>query len=141
LVKNSLVKKEVLDGALSWRNSQFFYRQSSSRSLRKFHAVAVNRHSSMRNWLFGLPVRILCEQFPWCQWKWWACSWLSFSSVSSFSVTVSLDFPCMAHAFFPKCLSNHFQGLRSTSSEICTKFDAVPMSDPLRNRIRLDTEL
>jgi hypothetical protein len=27
-----------------------------------FHVVAVKRHSSMRNWLFGLPGRILSEQ-------------------------------------------------------------------------------
>jgi hypothetical protein len=26
-----------------------------------FYAVAVKRHSSMRNWLFGLPGRILCD--------------------------------------------------------------------------------
>jgi hypothetical protein len=26
------------------------------------HAVAIKRHSSMQNWLFGLPGRILCEQ-------------------------------------------------------------------------------
>jgi hypothetical protein len=49
---------------------------------------------------------------------------------------VSLKFPCTAHAFFLKRLSNHCQGLRSTFSEICTKFDAVPLSDPSRNRIR-----
>jgi hypothetical protein len=27
-----------------------------------FHTVAIKRNSSMRSWLFGLPVRILCEQ-------------------------------------------------------------------------------
>jgi hypothetical protein len=31
----------------------------------------------------------------------------------------------MAHAFFPKCLSNHCQGLCQTFSEICTTFDAA----------------
>jgi hypothetical protein len=36
----------------------------------------------------------------------------------------------MAHAFFPERLSNHCQGLRLTFSNICTKFDAVPLSDP-----------
>jgi hypothetical protein len=39
-----------------------------------FHAVAVKRHSSIRNWLFGLPGGILCEQSPWCQRKRWACT-------------------------------------------------------------------
>jgi hypothetical protein len=35
---------------------------------------------------------------------------------------VSLDFPCIAYAFFPKRLSNYCQGLCPTFSEICTKF-------------------
>jgi hypothetical protein len=34
--KNSLMTKEVWDDALSWRNGQFFRRQSSGRSLRTF---------------------------------------------------------------------------------------------------------
>jgi hypothetical protein len=40
-----------------------------------------------------------------------------------------LDFQCMANAFFRKCLSDHCQGLHRTFSKICTKFDAVPLSD------------
>jgi hypothetical protein len=60
------------------------------------------------------------------------------SQIFCFSVSVSLDFPCAAHAFFPERLSNHCLGLRCTSSEFCTKFDAVPLSDPSRNRIRPD---
>jgi hypothetical protein len=36
-----------------------------------FHAVAVKCHSSMWNWLFGLPGRILYGQSPWCQRKLW----------------------------------------------------------------------
>jgi hypothetical protein len=47
---------------------------------------------------------------------------------------------CTAHAFFPKRLSNHCHGLSHTFSKICT-FDAVPLSDPLRNGIRLDTRI
>jgi hypothetical protein len=47
----------------------------------------------------------------------------------TFSVSVSLDFPCTAHAFFPESLSNHCQDLHRTYPEICTKFDAVPLSD------------
>jgi hypothetical protein len=34
-----------------------------------FQAVAVKHHSSMWNWLFGLPGRILCEQSILCQIK------------------------------------------------------------------------
>jgi hypothetical protein len=36
LVKNSLMKKNVWNGTLSWCYSQFFCRQSSERSLRTF---------------------------------------------------------------------------------------------------------
>jgi hypothetical protein len=54
---------------------------------------------------------------------------------NTFSVSVSLGFPCMAHASFPECFSIHCQGLCRTFSEICTKFDAVPLLDPTWNRI------
>jgi hypothetical protein len=46
----------------------------------------------MRNWLFGLQGRIIYDQFPWCQRKWWTCSWLCSSPVSPSSVSVNLDF-------------------------------------------------
>jgi hypothetical protein len=49
--------------------------------------------------------------------------------------------PCTAHAFSPERLTNHCQGFRCTFTEICTTFVAVPLSDPLRKRIRQDTEL
>jgi hypothetical protein len=49
-----------------------------------FLAVAVEGQGSMRNWLFGLPKLIICEQFPWCQRKCWACSWLFPSPVLRF---------------------------------------------------------
>jgi hypothetical protein len=52
-----------------------------------------------------------------------------------FSVLVTLDFPCTAHAFFSEFLSNHCHG-RSTFSETCTKSDAVPLSDPSWNHNR-----
>jgi hypothetical protein len=70
LVKNFLVKKEVWDCALSWRNSQFFCHQSLGRILCTSSCSSVKRHSNMGNWLFGLPWRILCEQSPWCQRRW-----------------------------------------------------------------------
>jgi hypothetical protein len=57
-----------------------------------------------------------------------------------FSVSVSLDFPCTTHAFFPNaCLI--IAGVSITVSEICTKFDAVPLSDLSQNHIRPDTQL
>jgi hypothetical protein len=37
--------------------------------------------------------------------------------------------------------SNHCQGLRQTFSKICTKSDAVPLSDPSWNCIKPDTRL
>jgi hypothetical protein len=43
--------------------------------------------------------------------------------------------------FLPVRLSDHRQGLRYTLSDICTKFDAVPLSDTSRNRIKPDTRL
>jgi hypothetical protein len=45
-----------------------------------------------------------------------------------FSVSVSFDSPCEAHAFFPERLS--CQGFHHTFFEIDTKFDAVPLLDP-----------
>jgi hypothetical protein len=36
--------------------------------------------------------------------------WLCSSLVSHFSASVSLDFPCTPHAFFPELLSNYCQG-------------------------------
>jgi hypothetical protein len=104
----------------------------------RFHAVAVKRHGSMRNWVFGLPGRILCEQSSWCQRKLRKCSWLC---TSPFPVSVNLDFPCTARAFFPERLTNHCQGVRHTLFEIYTKCDAQLLSDPSRNRVRPDTRL
>jgi hypothetical protein len=61
--------------------------------------------------------------------------------LSPFLVSVSLDVPRTPHAFFLERLSNHCQGLCRTFSEICTKFDAVPLSNPSRNRIGPDIRL
>jgi hypothetical protein len=102
-----------------------------------FNAVAVKHHSSIWNWLFGLPGRVLYEQSPWCERKRWACSWLFSSPVSSFSVSVSLEIPfkhlCTAHVFFPQHLSNHCQKLHCIFSDLhkiwCTL--TVPLSDPI----------
>jgi hypothetical protein len=51
-----------------------------------FHAITIKRHSSMCNWLFGLPGWIFCERSPWCQRKLWPCPWLYSSPVLPFSV-------------------------------------------------------
>jgi hypothetical protein len=118
-----------------------FVAKGQSENFAYVHTIAVKRNSGMRNWLFGLPGRTLCEQYPLRHRKWWACSWLCSSPVSLFSVSVSSDFPCTANAFFPGRLSNHCQRLRRTPYEICTKFDAVSLSDPSRNHISPDTRL
>jgi hypothetical protein len=55
------------------------------------HAV-IKHHSSMWNWLFGLPGWILCEQSSGCQRKRWACSWFCSSAVSLFSVLMNWIF-------------------------------------------------
>jgi hypothetical protein len=138
LVRNSLVKNKCETVRCRDATASSIAVKDRSEVFAHFHKVAVKRHNSMRNWLFGLPGRILCEQSPWCQRKWWSCSWLCSSPVSPFSVSVSLDFPCTAHAFF---LSNHCQCVRFNFHEIYTKFDAIPLSDPSRNRIMLDTRL
>jgi hypothetical protein len=58
-----------------------------------------NVHSRMRNWLFGLPGRILYEQFHWCQRSEHVIDFALHLS-RFFSVSVRLNFPCTAHAFF-----------------------------------------
>jgi hypothetical protein len=57
------------------------------KAFKHFHAVAVKRHSSKRNWLFGLPEQIICKQSSYCQRKLWACSWVCSSPVSPSSVS------------------------------------------------------
>jgi hypothetical protein len=56
-----------------------------------FHAVAVKRHSNMRNWVIGLSGRIVSELSLLCQIKWWVFSWLYSSLVPRFSVSVSMS--------------------------------------------------
>jgi hypothetical protein len=102
-----------------------------------FHSSAVKHHGIMQNWLFFLPGRFICEQSSWRQIKWWACSCLCFSPLSSFSVFVCFDFPCTAHAFFPERLSNYFPVPPFHFFRDLLKSDAVPLSD----RIRSDTGL
>jgi hypothetical protein len=48
-----MMQQPVIFGAKVW-----------SEVFAHFHAVAVKHHGSVRNWLFGLPGKILCEQFP-----------------------------------------------------------------------------
>jgi hypothetical protein len=100
LVKNSLVKKEVWESALSWRNSQFFRPQSSGRCR---HTYSRSRRKTSQEYVkltVWSPRSNCFEQSPWCHRKFWACSWLYSSLASPFSISVSLGFPSTAHVFF-----------------------------------------
>jgi hypothetical protein len=90
-ISNFLVKKEVWDGVLSWCNSEFFVAKFWGEVFVNFHGASAKCHSSMQNWLFGLPGTILYEQSPWCQRK-WACSRRCSSSLSPCLVSVNLVF-------------------------------------------------
>jgi hypothetical protein len=91
-VKSSLVKKDMWDSALSDATASSSVTKLWGKVFANFHAVTVQCHSSMWNWLFGLQGQILCKQSPWCQRKWWACPSLCSSSVLHFYVSVSPDF-------------------------------------------------
>jgi hypothetical protein len=140
LVKNSLVKNEVWDGALSWCYSQFFCRQSSGWSRSTFSR---NRRRTLQECakLTIRPARKCSLRAISLMPKKMISMLTTFHMSRLFSVSVSLDFQCTAHAFFPECLSNQCQGLRRNFPEIFTKSDAVPLSDPSRNPIRPDTRL
>jgi hypothetical protein len=135
LVKYSLAKRKCEMVHCCGATTSSFVDKVWGEVFAHFHVVAIEHHNIMRNWLFGLPGRILCEQSPWCQRQWCACFSLCTSLASLFSVLVSLDFPCTTYAFFPKRLFNHCQGLRCSSSEICTTFYAFPLLDSSRNHI------
>jgi hypothetical protein len=49
--------------------------------------------------------------------------------------------PEYGSCFFPKRLSNYYQGLYGNSSYICAKFDAHSLPNPYRNHIRPSTRL
>jgi hypothetical protein len=98
LAKNSLVKKEMWDGALSWCNSQFSRCQSSGRSLRTFlrsYRKTSQYYAKLAVW----PART--------SWGW---SWLCSSPIWSFSVCpepgISFEHPYTSHTSFPERLSN-----------------------------------
>jgi hypothetical protein len=95
---------------------------------------AVKCYSGTRNWLFRLSRRIHFEQLAWCQRKWRALIFicLAFFGLCEFGLSV------YGSCFFLERFSNHGQGHRQTSSEICTTFDAVSLSGPSWNRIRPD---
>jgi hypothetical protein len=76
--------------------------------------------------------------------KWWAspCFALHLSHLfcSWWICTYPFKHPCMAHSFFPKHLSIHYEGSHNIFSKICSKCHAH-LSDPLWYRIRSVTRL
>jgi hypothetical protein len=48
----------------------------------------------------------------------------------SFNLDMSFKNPSTAQTFLPERLSNHCPGLRTSFSEICKQFYAIPLSDP-----------
>jgi hypothetical protein len=84
LVKNILMKRKCETVRCRDATASSSVSKVRGEVFAHFHAIAVKRYSSTRNWLFGMPGRILYEQFPWCQRKWWACSFVCFSPVTLF---------------------------------------------------------
>jgi hypothetical protein len=141
LVKYSLVKKD----ALSWCNSQFFVAKFRGEVIAHCKAVAVKRHSSMRNWLFGLPGWIFCEQSAWCERKLWACidfafTWLAFIGLGEFGIFHSNTPVRLMLSYLNTCIV-----IPRVSVSLYPRFAQNLMhnspSDPSRNCIRPDTRL
>jgi hypothetical protein len=95
----------------------------------------------MRNWLFGILGQILCEQFLWCQRKWWACSWICSSPHSPLSVSVDLDFLCTSHAFSPNACLVSARVSVALVPRFAHNLMLFILSDPSRSRLRPDTRL
>jgi hypothetical protein len=95
-----------------------FVTKIRSEILTHFHAVVTECHSSMRNWLFGLLGRILCEQSPWCQRK-RTCSRLCSSSVSPFLGLGESGLSVYGSCFLPQTL---VESLPGSSSKFFPRF-------------------
>jgi hypothetical protein len=61
LVTNSLVKRKCETVHCDDATASSFVTKVQGEDFTHFHTVTVKRHSSMQNWLFGLPGQILCE--------------------------------------------------------------------------------
>jgi hypothetical protein len=101
-----------------------------------FHAVAFKRHIRLRNWLLGLPERILFFNNPFTLNKIMSMLLTLLFTCLTFAVSLRSDFLCTAHAYL-----NYAMVSVVLFSEICTKLYAVPLSEASRNRIRPDTRL
>lgn len=130
-----LVKKGVWENALSWYNSKFPCRQTSGRNI---HSFSRNRRKILQQYqeLTVCPAsRNSSEQSLWCI--------ANDKHALDFSLHLSRQFRCWwfrkcpfehpytAQDFFSERFSNHCQPLYRTFSEICAKFEAHSLSDPL----------
>jgi hypothetical protein len=97
--------------------------------LANFYAVAVKRHSSMRNWLSSAR-RIPCQQPSISRKRLWTCSRVCSSPVSSLSVSISFHFLYTAHTFFSDALVSR-----------CAQNLMLFLCQISRNLIRPDTRL
>jgi hypothetical protein len=64
LVKYSLVKRKCGTVSCLDATDSSFVAKVLGEVLANFYAVAIKRHINMRNWLCGLPGRIIWEQSP-----------------------------------------------------------------------------
>jgi hypothetical protein len=71
-----------------------------------FNEIAVKRHNSKQNWLFGLPERIFLWTITSMSKKIMSMLLTLLFTCLAFSVSASLDFLCTAQVFFPERLSN-----------------------------------
>jgi hypothetical protein len=123
LAKNSLLKEDVWDGVLSWRNSQLFCCESLGWIFMK------SQHTSQDEFFVNNPLDVRENNEN--------AVALLFTCLAFFGMT--LGFSSGSLRFLLECLSDHRQGLHCTFSDICIKCNAVPLSGTSQNRIRPDT--
>jgi hypothetical protein len=112
-VKNSMGKKEVWDSVFHDAVSSSFVAKGWGQSLCTFLQSRHKHHSSMHNWMFGLPENDECTLHFGVH--------LSHLSWSRWLQNFPFKLLGIAHAFFPEHVSNHSRGLHCTFSEICEK--------------------
>jgi hypothetical protein len=93
----------------------------------------------MRNWLFGLSGRSLCEHFFYIKENDEHALDFALRLPRHFRSVWVWTFPVLLVLSSPQVCVVTDRVSVAISSEICTKFDAVPLSDPSRNRVRTDT--
>jgi hypothetical protein len=83
----------------------------------------------MRNWLFGLPGEIICEQSLLMSQKIMCMPLTLLFTCLAFFGLGDFGLPCPVDTFFPYACIIIARVSVPLSSEICTQFDAVPSLD------------